>query len=1048
MKVEFGTQAINQNVDKEKTAYGTCCQKDSVRVAEQAAGYTLDISGTVMENAAYGKEELHSMEDFMQDAGQQDVALQRDYMAVMSNSMSTEDFAQLQREGYSPGNMEIETQVTILDKIKATLAESGVVVTGYNDNLSAEQLTEIAGSAGRASQIEKTLRENDLPVTEETMRRMNELWKQAENLKPLSGDAVKYMINNGLEPTIENLYKAEYSTRNESGRAKADYQNGTSGYPAKKAEACGWEQIQEQAVHIIESAGLTVDENTIDSAKWLVENDVPLTKETLARLEELRALSLPMDDAAILNAMAKAVADGGTPAEALLVQGESIVEKAAALIKNTTDISDEAIKETIDHNEELTIGNLLNNEERIKERDSAQQILAGEKADQAFLSAKRLLEETRLQMTMEANLRLLRKGFSIDTVSLVKLVEELKAAEQEYYQPLLIGRDGSDSTAQESSLSDKISLYKSTESLLAQIRTVPAAVLGKLGTSGEALTLSGVYEEGTVLKSAYEKAGTTYEALMTAPRADLGDSIQKAFQNTDALLVEMGFEQNEANRRAVRILGYSGTEINSETVEAVRSADQVVTSVIEKMTPAKILQMIRNGENPLEENIYELSDWLSSKDAEEEAEKYSKFLWKLEKNDEISEQERTAFLGVYRLFRQIEKSDGKLVGNVLNSGEDLTLRNLLSASRSNRASGMNVLVDDDFGVLEQLIQKGESISLQIETGFLAGGEGGVKGGRQQYSSNLASEVFDKLTPEGLQQSGLSLDTTLEALAEEMRQAADTQQTDRNYIEEQMLDIRAAAKVEENVMKALQNTGQPVTVNHLLAADSLMNVRGSLYEKLIKQQSGKEDRKEKLEKAMESVREGLTSKEEAGAAYEKFQMLAKEFLSEDMQNAAESVNVKERKLLFKQLSVAAGFAKDENYEVPVQIDGQWTSINLKIIRGGEASGRVTAAMETERYGKVTAQFEVYDKQVKGSISSDQAEGLEELLTKSAAFETALAGADRTVSELQFLKVRTLDSHQFTEEVSGGDGTAPTKELYDIAKAFITVLQQKGELAYEN
>ena len=149
--------------------------------------------------------------------------------------------------------------------------------------------------------------------------------------------------------------------------------------------------------------------------------------------------------------------------------------------------------------------------------------------------------------------------------------------------------------------------------------------------------------------------------------------------------------------------------------------------------------------------------------------------------------------------------------------------------------------------------------MQIETGFLAGGEGGVKGGRQQYSSNLASEVFDKLTPEGLQQSGLSLDTTLEALAEEMRQAADTQQTDRNYIEEQMLDIRAAAKVEENVMKALQNTGQPVTVNHLLAADSLMNVRGSLYEKLIKQQSGKEDRKEKLEKAMESVREGLTSK---------------------------------------------------------------------------------------------------------------------------------------------------------------------------------------------
>ncbi len=1048
MKVDFGAQAINQNVDKEKTAYGAYCQKDSARIAEQAAGYTLDISGTVMENAAYGKEELYSVKDLMQDAGQQDVALQRDYMAVMSNSMSTEDFAQLQREGYSSANMEIETQVTILDKIKATLAESGVVVSGYNDNLSTEQLAEIAGSVGRANQIEKILQENDLPVTEEMVWQMNELSRQAENLKPLSDNATRYMINNGLEPTIENLYKAEHSIGSEGGEAKGYYQNKAAGHYAKKADIFNWEQIQEQAGHIIENAGLTTDEKTMDNARWLVENDIPLTKETLVRLKELRTLSLPADDAAVLNAMAKAVSDGGTPTEASLAQEESIVEKAVALIKNTADISDEAIKKTIDHNEDLTLRNLLNNEERIKGQDGVQQMSADENTDQTFLSAKRLLEETRLQMTVEANLRLLRKGFSIDTASLQKLVEELKSAEQEYYRPLLAGKDRGGGTAQESSLSDKISLYKNTESLLEQIRIVPAAVLGKLGTNGEALTLSSVYEEGRVLKNAYEKAGRTYEALMTAPRADMGDSIKKAFQNVDTLLEEMGFEENEANRRAVRILGYSGTEINRETVEAVRSADQAVTSVIERMTPAKTLQMIRNGENPLEENIYELSDQLSTKDAEEEAEKYSEFLWKLEKNDEITEQERMAFLGVYRLFRQIEKSDGKLVGNVLNSGESLTLKNLLSASRSNRAAGMDISVDESFGGLEELIQKGESISTQIEVGFQTGSERGEKSGRQQYYSSLASEVFDKLMPEGLQQSELSINTTLEALAEEMRQTADMQRADRSYIEEQMMDIREAAKVEENVMKALQNAGQPVTVNHLLAADRLMNVRGSLYEKLIKQWNGKDDWKEKLEKVMESVQEGLTSKEEAGAAYEEFQTLASEFLLGDIQNAATSVDVKERKLLFKQLSVAAGFAKDENYEVPVQIDGQWTSINLKIIRSGGASGRVTAAMETERYGKVAAQFEVRDKQVKGVISGDQAEGLEELATKAAAFETALAGAGRTVSELQFIKAKTLDFYQFTKDVSDGDGTAPMKELYDIAKAFITVLQQKGELANEN
>ncbi|MFT3982655.1 MAG: DUF6240 domain-containing protein [Lachnospiraceae bacterium] len=1044
MKVEFGTQGINQNVDKEKIAYGTHGQKDSARIAEQAAGYTLDISGTVMDNAAYGKEELHSVKDLMQDAGQQDVALQRDYMAVMSNSMSTEDFAELQREGYSPGNMEIETQVTILDEIKVTLAESGIVVEGYNDDLSKEELTEIAGSTGRASQIEDTLKKKDLPVTEETVRQINELWKQAENLKPLSDDAVKYMINNELEPTIENLYKAEYSTGNEGCRQARGYYQDGAGYYAKKAETLDWEQLREQAVNIIRGAGLRADEKTMDNARWAIENGIPLTGETITRLEELRSLPLPADDASILNAMVKAVSDGGTPQEASLAQSESIVEKAAVLIEDTENISDEAIKETVTRNEELTLRNLLKNEDRVKEQGSTAQVFSENETDSTFLSAKRLLEETRLRMTVEANLRLLRKGFSVDTTSLEKLVEELKAAEQEYYRPLLAGRDSSGSAAQESILSDKISLYKNTKNVLEQIRTVPAAVLGKLGTSEESLTLSDVYEEGTALKSTYEKAGRTYEALMTAPRADMGDSIKKAFQNIDTLLEEMGLEENEANRRAVRILGYSKTEINRETVEAVRSADQAVTRVIEKMTPAKTLQMIKDGDNPLEENIYELSEQLSKKDAEEEAEKYSKFLWKLEKNDEITEQERMSFLGIYRLFRQIEKSEGKLVGNVLNSGEPLTLKNLLSASRSNRASGMDISVDDSFGGLTELVQRGESISEQIRIGFQAGSESSAKDHRQQYYSSLAGEVLDKMTPESLQQSELSANTTLEALAEDMRQLDGRQQSDREYLQEQLMDIREAAKVEEDVIKALQTSGQPVTVNNLLAANSLMNTGGSLFEKLMKQtQNGKDSRKEKLEKAMESIQNGLTSREEAEFAYGELETFTKELLSENIQNAASSVDVKEMRLLSKQLSVAAGFARDENYEVPVQIDGEWTSINLKIIRNSEESGKVTASMKTERYGNIEAEFEVHNKQVSGFISGDQAEGLEKLEMKSGAFETALAGDGRTVNGLQFFKTGASDSQQLTKDKSDQDITAPMKELYDVAKAFITVLQQKGE-----
>ena len=56
-------------------------------------------------------------------------------------------------------------------------------------------------------------------------------------------------------------------------------------------------------------------------------------------------------------------------------------------------------------------------------------------------------------------------------------------------------------------------------------------------------------------ESALEKAGVQYETLMTAPRTDMGDSIQKAFRNVDDILNDLGVEATEENRRAVRILG-------------------------------------------------------------------------------------------------------------------------------------------------------------------------------------------------------------------------------------------------------------------------------------------------------------------------------------------------------------------------------------------------------------------------------------------------------------------------------------------------------------
>ena len=107
---------------------------DISRMRTQEMGFSLDITGKVRENAAYGKEELKSAEEIAQMAGMTDVSVQRDYMAVMSNSMSDEDFANLMAEvavRELETNKEFSNQVYDNDKeaVEASVKESTTLDT-------------------------------------------------------------------------------------------------------------------------------------------------------------------------------------------------------------------------------------------------------------------------------------------------------------------------------------------------------------------------------------------------------------------------------------------------------------------------------------------------------------------------------------------------------------------------------------------------------------------------------------------------------------------------------------------------------------------------------------------------------------------------------------------------------------------------------------------------------------------------------------------------------------------------------------------------------
>ena len=893
---------------------------------------------TKSEPSTYSVEGLKSFDEIKAKASMKNVSLENNAFAVMATSMSADDVAKMADEGFSPSEMTDSETVTVLDKIKATLVKSGVNIDGFTDDLSKEQIEQIAGSSAYASAIEAALKEAALPATKDNVTEITEALNVSDTLEQPSDDAKKYMINNCPEPTVNNFYIANHSSSADTSANRASYYMDETGYVGKNPTDADIESLSPQIEKIISDAGLSVNEQTINEAKWLINKDIPLTKENLTNLENLESVSFPLDTETVALSAASALAEGKNAKDGLLSDPESIHIKAAKFVES------------------------LNFDDVAK---------------------RRILEETRLILTLEASVSLLKKGINLDTKDLEKLVDDLKQAEKESYAPFLMDNDEVDIKKYDDELTLKLDVFKQTVIAIEHVKTAPLSVVGDVAFSEKTPTLNEVAELSNKAKSEFSKAERSYETMMTMPRYDMGDSIKKAFRNVDDILEDLEIEATRLNEKAVRILGYSGMEITEANIEKAVKAEVAVENVITHMTPARTLKMIRDGFNPLDTDIYELSNELLSEDEDTGNTKYTEFLYKLEKSSEITESEKSAFIGLYRLFRKIEKSDGKLVGDVIKADERLTLSNIISASRSDRQVGTDIKIDDSFGALEKLITHGESITDQILQGFK------------------------------------------------------TKELNKQYAKEEANEIRNIITKEEAIVRALENADSPKSPINMAAANMLLNSRGTIFKGLLKGLD--EEEKDVFDKEISELADSFDDEDSAKNAINSFTEKTQEIIKNKAQIADKYIDVKSLKLLNKQLSIINKMADSRTYEVPVIINGSYTSINLKIVNDTENAGKVKAYFETEETGKVSAEFDLRDGKVSGIITTENSffEGV--IKEREDSFKEEFKGAGVEISSMYYVNKRGISvKGNYTDE--NDVSTPATKQLYSVAKAIIKAVQK--------
>lgn len=911
---------------------------------------------------------------------------------------------------------------------------------------------------------------------------------------------ILYLLKNRQPLTQETLYKAHYSGQREIA-AVEEFGRDTA-YAAKQAaqqivskpqQSAGQSVytpgedgnadsgLQAQLAHVIMQAGFAVDETSMAGANLLLANDIPVTTDSVRAYMQMK------------TQIGKDIGELPTVQQAEKRQTQELETRAAKLRQDAASITAEDVAQAVRTERPITIAALVAahydgardgqtggqpvgayDETADKGTQSQDDRSAGSDIQNQTLrevTALRQLEEIRLSMTQSVTVRMLSVDINIDTRELAQVVAKLRNAEAQLTQEMF-AKQGVAPTEENKAI------YQQMQADLQTIGTAPAARLGVLaGTDAlQSVTVHGfaklVQEENqiggqagdmqrrmsdnnvpdgvadistqTIRRSAdFAAMERGYEALGTAPRADMGDSIRKAFSNIEDILTDMNLPVDEEHTRAVQILGYNRTEITEENIAQIIEYDRAVNDMLAACHPNAVLSMIRDGINPLDMTVDELNQTLRNKNYEagvKETDDFATYLRDVEKRGQISAEERAGYIGLYRVFKQLEKSGDREAGYLFANNSRLTVRNLITAMRSRKAAGMEVVVDDSFGMLADLQTRGEKMDDQIARAYAGRvGADDIPIGQIRMGEN--DEYVSQNEPMAAQEEYKNpwetiSDSPALAQAEQLLWANDIEESAQNleaadYI---LQGMSAGPEAEAAQRELVRGQMHPEAVNHQ-ASMNFYTFASQIWKQIGWQDHTKEDAVDAETDAMAKSLAGeeialpfeselLLKQIEADADLAQMYADIRQQMVEQMYDRAEEGNITSDQMQGMKV-VQAGFrilgamAGRRQYQLPVETESGMKVVNLTMQTGGAEARGITIRMEAGAYGMLQAQIRMDEAGTcTGEILGGSSEANTWLAGRTDAFRELLAG-----SEYADAAVALGESRTEARAASGEESKAP-------------------------
>ena len=852
---------------------------------------------------------------------------------LLSN-VTIADQMQMDEEGYDLENEDSKTIVTVVEKIKIAMMQGGEVSPEDLAGLSIEEVERMTGNRGVAQSLLSQMQDCDLPVTNEFLADANKALDRMEQLQPIGKETAGYLVDNQLDPSIDQVYKAEYAVKINSNS------QGTV-TPANQ------EQLEQLVVKAYDQYKIEPTTDHVELGVWMLQEEIPLTKENAIAMIAMTGQKMPQTAEEKAQVLVDGALLGRRPQDGILIKEFSDYQKLCEVRKQLE------------------------------------------------------LETHRMRMSTNGALELMKQGIEIDLQPVEETITQLEDLKLSLEKRIAQSQGIEQNSSQEEAVT--------VNEAVRQIKTLPVYAL--MVTQKASWTLGEFYESGTSLKAEFELATQSYETMMTRPSKEYHDSIQKAFQNIDDILLDNELEINPANQRAVRILAYNQMPINKESIVSMKATDESVRFVLEDLTPKKVLGMIKENYNPLKVPFEQLKEKLTEMNQmvpETDDQKFSEFLWKLDHTNEITQEERQAFVSIYRLIRQVEKTDGAAIGALYQAGEEVTLKNLMTQVRTGKVRGFEKVVDEQMGESQSNPVQSLSITQQIE---------------QVYQLQCLKQAGKDLKPTVLAQKNKTEDVmewTPEQLANAMQQEEPLDKEyeaykTKNYMMQQQAHSQTT---EREIFAILKQFDLPDSQANIQALSHMLQNRNKLFQDLFVDGEGvsKQELEAIKEDILKNFAEAVKTPEEMAKAQKKLADTAEHVMDQMMQSKpTDFENYRQIQLYSRQIRLQTEMGKKEYYEIPVLVGDQLTNVSLKIVRGKEKKGFLEIAFDSNKFGKIRAQIQATKEGLTAQMQADSDQG-------QSAMEEVLDEMNQT--------------YENPEE------SIQTTQLYQIAKSF---LEQLGKVS---